>query len=330
VSPAEVAPLAGSCDAFEVEALPDTTLQRLAETFAELVHGLRIPAGDPLLVLPNEEYFPDRFTHDRASVERLAARMQGYAGLEDVAIELELAGELPELGAAGCGTGGCGTGACATPASAAAESALPRIEHAAGRWLLRVPATELKDSIVLTSRLATSLGAVALAERHPEGAERALEPAFAELSAVALGFGVLLLEASYMYKKSCGGPSVGRGTVLDCRELSLAFALSVAREKHALGAALAELGTTQRALVKEAAALVAESPTLVRLLRDDPARAARGDFRLRDRGPFWSRWLGRRARPQGEAARLDAALSALERGASVDELARLVGPADGE
>jgi hypothetical protein len=275
-------------------------------------------------VLPNEEYFPDRFTHDRAGVERLAARMQGYAGLEDVVIELELTGELPELGAAGCGTGGCGSGACETPATGATESGLPRIEHVAGRWLFRVPASELKDSIVLTSRLATSLGVVALAERHPEGAERALDPAFAELSAVALGFGVLLLEASYMYKKSCGGPSVGRSTVLDCRELSFAFALSVAREEHALGTALAELGTTQRALVKEAAALVAESPTLVRLLRDDPARAARGDFELRDRGPFWSRWFGRRARPHDETARLEAALSALERGASVEELERML------
>jgi len=307
-----------------VEALPETTLRRLAETYAELVQGLRIPVGDPLLVLPNEEFFPDRFTHERASVERLAARMQGYAGLEDVAIELELMGDLSGLDAAGCGTGGCGSGACATPAAGATDSALPRIEQVGGRWLFRVPATELKDSIVLTSRLATSLGVVALAERHPEGAERALDPALAELSAVALGFGVLLLEASYMYKKSCGGPSVGRGTVLDCRELSLAFALSVAREEQTLGAALAELGTTQRALVKEAAALVAESPTLVRLLRDDPARAARGDFRLRDRGPFWSRWFGRRARPEGEAARLEAALSALERGASVDELERML------
>jgi len=320
----------GFCDAFAVEALPDNAVRRLAETYAELVHALRIPAGDPLLVLPNGEYFPDRFTHDRASVERLAARMQGYAGLEDVTIELEVAGELAEPGAAGCGTGGCGTGACATPAQSAGDGSLPRVEHRDGRWLFRVPAAEVKDSIVLTSRLATSLGAVALAERHPEGIERAAEPGLAELSAVALGFGVLLLEASYMYKKSCGGPSVGRGTALDCRELSLVFALSVAREEQALGSALAELGTTQRAVVKEAAAIVAESPTLVRLLREDPARAARGDFRLRDRGPFWSRLFGRRARPASKEARLEAALSALEGGASVDELARLVGPADGE
>jgi len=316
------------CDAFVVEALSDTDLRRLAVSYAELVHALGIPAGEPLLVLPNAEFFPDRFTHDGPSVERLAARMQGYAGLEDVTIELVLAGEPPALDAGGCGTGGCGTGACATPQ--ASDAPLPRLERAADRWLLRVPAAELKDPILLTARLATSLGAVALAERHPEGLARAENPESAELAAVALGFGVLLLEASYMYRKGCGGPNIGRGTVLGLSELAVAFALSVAREKHSLGKALGELATTQRALVKEAVALVAESPTLVRLLREDPARAARGDFRLRDRGPFWSKLFGRRARPQGKEARLEAALSALERGASVDELAELVGPADGE
>jgi len=318
------------CDAFGVEALSDTALRRLAETYADIVAGLRLPAGDPLLVLPNGEYFPDRFTHDGASVERLAARMQGYAGLEDALIDVELAGELPELGGAACGTGGCGSGSCATPASSGDESARPRIERVGERWVLRVPAEEIEDSIVLTARLATSLGAIALAERHPEGAERAQSPGLAELAAVALGFGVLLLEASYVYRKSCGGPSVGRATALDCRELAFVFALSVAREEQALGSALGELGTTQRAVVKEAQLVVAESPTLVGFLQSDPARAARGDYQLRDRSPFWSRLFGRRARPQGKEARLEAALSALERGASVDELAELVGPADGE
>ncbi|HEX5099396.1 MAG TPA: hypothetical protein VFV94_07835 [Polyangiaceae bacterium] len=311
-----------------MEALSDTDLRRLAVSYAELVHGLLIPTGDPLLVLPNSEFFPDKFTYDGPSVERLAARMQGYAGLEDVNIELELAGAPPVVEAGGCGTGGCGSGACATPP--ASDARLARLERSEDRWLLRVPAAELKDPILLTARLATSLGAVALAERHPEGLARAENPESAELAAVALGFGVLLLEASYVYRKGCGGPSVGCGTVLGLNELAVVFALSLAREKHALGKALGELATTQRAVLKEAVMLVAESPTLVRLLRDDPARAARGDFRLRDKGSFWARLFGKRARPQGKAARLDAALSALERGASVDELADLVGPADGE
>ena len=309
-----------------MEPLNDHAVKTLATRYAELVEALAIPAGEPLLVLPNAEFFPDRFTGDAASVERLAARMQGYAGLENVTIETAVSGE-PAVSEGGCGTGGCGTGACATPK---AESEEPRLERLEGRYLVRVPAAELAHPIVLTARLATALGAIALLERHPEGATLVRDAAEAELAAVGLGFGVLLLEASYQYKKSCGGPSVACGTALGCQELAVLFALSAAREEHSLRAALTELGTTQRALVKDAAALVAESPTLVRLLRDSPTRVAFGAWKLRDGRPLWSRWFGKSKRPKSEEERLSAALAALERGASVDELADLVSPADGE
>jgi len=313
-------------DSRALEPLADSSIRTLAGRYAELVEALAIPAGEPLLVLPNAEFFPDRFTGDAASVERLAARMQGYAGLESIAIETGVTGE-PAVGEGGCGTGGCGSGACATPKLEGNE---PRLERLDGRYLVRVPAAELGHPIVLTARLATALGAIALLERHPEGATLVRDAAEAELAAVGLGFGVLLLEASYQYQKSCGGPSVACGTALGCQELAVLFALSVAREEHSLRAALGELGTTQRALVKDAAALVAESPTLVRLLRESPTRVAFGDFKLRDGRPFWSRLFGGKRRPKSEEERLSAALAALERGASVDELAELVSPGDGE
>jgi hypothetical protein len=309
----------------DVEALSDDVTRELAQAYAELVAGLAIPAGDPLLVLPNAEFFPDRFTADAASVERLVARMQGYAALEALVIEVEVSGAVESAGGSSCGTGGCGSGACDVPAT---RSTAPRLTRTEGGYRLHVPADELSNPIVLTARLATSLGAVALVERHADGAERVLDAAQPEIAAVALGFGVLLLEASFMYRKACGGPSVASATGLGCRELSVLFALSVAREEHSLRAALAELGTTQRALVKEAAGLVAESPTLVRLLRENPARAGRGDFRLGEGRSLWSKLFTRRARPESEEARLEAALAALENGASVDEVARLVGPAD--
>jgi len=307
----------------DVEALSDDAARELAQGYAGLVAGLGLPAGEPLLVLPNAEFFPDTFQADAPSVERLVARMQGYAALEALAIEVEVVGELAGSSAGSCGTGGCGSGACDVPA---VQSSMPRLARAEGGYRLHVPADELSNPIVLTARLATSLGAVALVERHPEGAERVLDGTQAEVAAVALGFGVLLLEASYMYRKACGGPSVACATGLGLRELAWLFALSVAREGHSLRAALAELGTTQRALVKEAATLAAESRTLVRLLKDNPARVARGDFRLREGGSLWSRLFARR--PQTKEARLDAALAALENGASVDELAELVGPTE--
>jgi len=307
-----------------VEPLTDAAAEELVEPYAATLETLELTAGEPLLVLPNAEFFPDRFTGDAASVERLVARMQGYAGLEAVTIDVELAGEAPSNAASGCGTGGCGTGACATPEVTSSAS---RLERSPERWLMRVPAAELADPIVLTARVATSLGAVALAER---GSEAAADTFGAELAAVALGFGVLLLEASYLYKKSCGGPSVSSATAFGCRELALLFALSVAREKQSLRAALGELGTTQRAVVKDAAVFVAECPTLVRRLRESPARVARGDYQLQDGGSLLSKLFGRRTRPRTNEERLDDALAALERGASLEEVERLVGPADGE
>ncbi|HEV8550710.1 MAG TPA: hypothetical protein VGQ57_16810 [Polyangiaceae bacterium] len=310
-----------------MEALSDEVVRTLAERYAETVAALGIPAGDPLLVLPNGEFFPDRFTSDAPSIERLVARLQGYAGLEALDIGVNLLGDAPVTEGSSCGTGGCGSGACATPSVGSAHA---RVERTPERWLLHVPAAELGDTIVLTARLATSLGAIALVERGAPAAARLADGSEPELAAVALGFGVLLLEASYVYRKSCGGPSVACGTALGCSELAVLFALSVAREGHSLRSALGELGTTQRAVVKAAAGIVADSVSLVRLLKETPERVARGDFRLREGGSFFGKLFARRSRPKSENERLEAALAALERGASVDELASLVGPADGE
>jgi len=307
--------------------LDDAAFRALAQRYARLVDELELEQGEPLLVLPNAEFFPDRFNGDAASVERLTARMQGYAGLEGLEIQTLLVGEAAQASGSGCGTGACGAPGCGPVGSDGASG--PRVERSSGGYLFRIPSEELRHSIVLTARLATSLGAVALIERHPRGATLAGDPAHAELAATALGFGVLLLEASYLYSKSCGGPSVQRATAIPTEELAGLFVLSVAREEQALKSALDELGTTQRAVVKEAWVLVDESPGLVALLRKDPERIARGNFSLRDGGSFLSKLFGRSKRPNGAsaAAREAAAWSALERGASVDELEDLLGPA---
>jgi hypothetical protein len=277
-------------------------------------------------VLPNAEFFPDRFTGDAASVERLAARMQGYAGLEGLEIGTRLVGEPAVASGSSCGTGACSVPGCGPMASDGEKG--PRIERTNDGYLFRVPSEELGHSIVLTARLATAFGAVTLVERHPRGAALAAHQVEAELAATALGFGVLLLEASYLYSKSCGGPNVQRATALPTDELAGLFVLSAAREEQPLKVALAELGTTQRAAVREAWTFIEESPGLVRDLRERPERVARGNFSLRDGGSFFSKLFGRGKRPAApsESEREAAALRALERGASVEELEDLVGP----
>ena len=306
-----------------MEPLSDENIRTLTERYAELVNELDLEAGEPLLVLPSGEFFPDTFRGDQAGVEGLCARMQGYAALEQVNIAIELSGDEGADASGGCGTGGCGTGACATPS---VKSSGARLERSEAGWLVRVPAAELNNPIVLTSRLATVLGAVALAERHPDGDTLASDPIEAELTATALGFGVLLLEASYLYSKSCGGPNVQRATALGCDELAVLLALAAARDGHSLKPAFAELGTTQRALLTEAKSVIDASPTLVRRLQEQPERVARGDFKLREGGSLFSRLFGKKA-PASASDREAAALRALERGASLDEVEALVAPA---
>ncbi len=78
--------------------------------------------------------------------------------------------------------------------------------------------------------------------------------------------------------------------------------------------------------MSEAWALVEESPTLVAGLRTDLPRIASGRFSVGDGGSFVSRFFERlKPRPRAE----DAALAALERGASVDEVAALLGTDSG-
>jgi hypothetical protein len=60
-------------------------------------------------------------------------------------------------------------------------------------------------------------------------------------------------------------------------------------------------------------------------LREQPERVARGDFKLRDGGSIFTRLFGKK-QPKTASDREAAALRALERGASLDEVEALVGP----
>src|SRR5687768_1410074 len=147
----------------------------LAQRYARLVDELEIDTGEPLLVLPNAEFFPDRFTGDQDSVGLLLSRMQGYAGLEEVQVDAALTGAGPDGEA--CGTGGCGTGACAPKTAPSADG--PRLERTSDGYWVRVPAAELSHPVVMTARIATALRAIAPAQRHPRGLEATADPLLA-------------------------------------------------------------------------------------------------------------------------------------------------------
>jgi hypothetical protein len=288
-------------------------LSLLVRRYGEALASLELTPGEQPLVLPTAEWFPDKFTQDQESMERLLARMQGYAGLEAVDIDVTLSGAVDK---ASCGTGGCGTGGCGTEKPAVQA---PELSVRPGGYSIFMPATALGHPIAFTASLARMLGCVRLLESgHVEP-----DAAISELGAVGLGFGVLLLEASHIYSKSCGGPSVGRASVLTLGDLALPFALFLASEGHKPRRALAELATTQRAVLDEAWALASSNRTLVERLRKTPERVAKGDFSLTETRSWFSRLFAGKsdAKPRDAEA---AALEALERGDDLDAVAALL------
>ena len=95
-----------------------------------------------------------------------------------------------------------------------------------------------------------------------------------------LGLGTLLLSASYLYQKSCGGPNVSCLTALGVSELSVAFVLFAKQAGHPLRRARAELEVTQRDQLNEAETWLLSNPHVGQLLKSDPLRLALGDFEL--------------------------------------------------
>jgi hypothetical protein len=315
-----------------MEALTGPERQAVVDRLARVLSAVGRDLGERPLVLPNGEFFPDRFSGDAESVARLVGRMQTHAGMGDIPLTTHLVAP-EEDPAAGCGTGGCGSGACHVPARDGAEGA--RLVDLGDAWRLNVPAEEVSHPVVLTTLTARALGTVFLAETLQDGTALEDPPEIvAEHVAAGLGFGPLLLEGSYIYSKGCGGPQVTRVTATSLPELSLVVALLAEMRGQPLRRAFAELGTTQAAVLRESHAWVRESKALVVALREAPelvltggyedfVRASREGSRA-SKGPAWKRWLGL----GGAAAQAPApAAPRPERAKAPDELRDLVGEA---
>ncbi|MCC6217218.1 MAG: hypothetical protein IT376_20335 [Polyangiaceae bacterium] len=287
-------------------------------------------AGARPLVLPDAAFFPDRFAGDQRSVDRLARRLQRHAGLQDIPISVSLVdanGDPVEPSGGACGTGGCGSGACgSTPAG----GGVTRVLEEGDGWRVHVVESELADPVVLTVALARALARIFLEESR-EPAETIDEPveATTDLAAVLLGLGVLLLEGSHVYRKGCGGPSVGKLTALGPAELACALAFEGAAAGWDLGAARPHLSPTQREVFDDACAVAATNEGVAVRLELEPAALAASGVALAEAKSWLGRLLARRRRPRS-------AREALDRGASLEELEALVaregaaaGPAGG-
>ncbi|MET0791149.1 MAG: hypothetical protein ABW061_06470 [Polyangiaceae bacterium] len=310
--------------------LPNNEVRRgLVSAYAHVVERIEALSGERALVLPNGEFFPDVFTGDEASVQRLLDRLLEHAGLSDMAIVARFWGDAE----ASCGTGACGS--CA-PAQAEPES-VERLLDAGASWQINVLPTEVAQPVALSSALCRAIALAVLREADAPPQAVPLDLAV-ELSAVALGYGVLLLEGSHIYRKSCGGPSVARTTLLGPTELALLLALSASVNGQSLRTVGKHLSPTQREAFAEATAWADSNPALVQSLRADPERIARGEFELREPSSWLGRWLGSKVKrsPTLDSAstieELEAALHAAKparaalkpRDPKLDEIRRLV------
>jgi hypothetical protein len=269
--------------------LPNGEVRRgLVLAYATILESLELGAAERRLVLPNGEFFPDVFTGDEASVQRLLDRLLEHAGLSDMAITARFWGEAE----AGCGTGACGS--CGPAPEAEAES-VERLVDAGESWQVNVLPQEVSQPVALGSALCRAVALAVLREADSPPQRLDLDLAV-DLTAVALGYGVLLLEGSHIYRKSCGGPSIARTTALGPTELALLLALAAAVQEQSLRKADKHLSPTQREAFAEAVAWADSNAALVQALKRDPERVARGEFELKEPSSWLGRWLSSKLR----------------------------------
>jgi len=294
---------------------PNYVTESLIRRLASFYDRLGTEIGDRPLVLPNGTFFPDAFTEDEDSVEKLMRRMQRHAGLEDIPIELRiLSPKCADCdGNCDCSKGdttgsahkckhesgpsqssGCSAGACGTCGPEPEEGPTePRLVDLGDGWRVQIPVAELRSNVVLTANLAKTLGLVFLLDTRLPGHaldEATLDEA-CETASVALGFGGLLLAASYVYTKGCGGPRVAQLTKLNCGELALLTTLFAERGRHKLRELRKLLAVTQISALDEAIELLRSNQAIVETLRARPVDLSAGNFKLNDGRGLWQRWF---------------------------------------
>jgi len=268
--------------------LPPLQVTRaVVQRYCRLIHRYRNDLGQRPLVLPNGDFFPDQFLGDLDSVRALVGRMQGHAGLSDVPVNVELVDQAT-LGA----LGSCSSGGCGVPQNG---GGLERVADLGDAWLLRVPTFELRHPVALTTNLVRSLSFIFLVESQADG--ELLEPPVdvtADLAAVALGFGPLMLQGSYIYAKGCSGPQVASVTKISVAELAIAVALFSLLGDHVITPALRELEVTQRTVCAEAYELLRANPALIQSIRRSALEVSTQAFELAPSRGFMGRFFSAR------------------------------------
>jgi hypothetical protein len=271
----------------------DEALRRIVTSFARLraAHGNAI--GDPALVQPTAEFFPDTFRSDGASVDRMFRRMLDYAPLSpELAVELAIL--VPDEGR----QGGCGSAACGTGGGDTAGESSGLVDELDDGYRVLVSAMDVGTPALLGASLARAIGSLVLYEAsepvaRPGVAWRARAEE-SEMAAIVSGFGVLLANGASVWAKSCGGLRMAQGTALGVEEVAVGLALFVEVHREEKSRARKHLGLTQREAFEVASDWVDCNPMLVEALRSRPERLVSGALDLEPVRGVLGQWLHRR------------------------------------
>ena len=279
----------------------DDALRRIVTSYAYLRAAYGKGIGEPALVQPTAEFFPDHFTPDVAGVDRMLRRMLDCAPVSsELAVELEILVPGEDQG------GGCGSAACGPGARAGDSSARAVLEELDDGYRVVVWASDVGTPALLGASLSKSMGALVLHEageplvrrgaRSParQGATPMTWTEETEMAAVVAGFGVLLANGAAVWGKSCGGLRMAQATALPVEEIAVGLALFVAVQRGAMSRARKHLGLTQREAFEVACDWVDCNPMLVESLRDRPDELAARVVDLEPVRGILGQWLHKR------------------------------------
>jgi hypothetical protein len=260
-------------------ALPSEDVMRdLVARYAGLLAACGEAFEGAELVTPTAEHFPDHWARDAKSVGRLLERVVSYTPLpEGVPLEVQFVED-------GGDDGHCTSG-CSKPGAR-----LDGVARVGNGYRMPISVTETGHPTRLVCALSRAVSAAVLAEAEVEVDEIGL---MSDVMATACGLGVLLLEGSHVYTKSCGGPSIHQGTFLDPGELSLLVALFCRLHDLPARAARKHLGATQAEAFDEAWAFVSANDGVVEKLREAPELLEAGAFVFEGKKGILSRLVER-------------------------------------
>ena len=290
--------------------LSDDALRSIVAHLAHLRAEYGEVLADPDLVEPNGEYFPDPFALEPTAIDRLMRRMMTYAPLAtDLEVQLAFVEpEEPSGGGGGCGSGACGPGDKSSAKQAMRGGAVETVDG----YAVTVASGDVGEPKLLTASLARSMGRLVLFEAG-EQVDPRVEGALSELTAVACGLGVILLNGAALYKKGCGGVRRHQGTFLGVEELALACALFVRVTDRKPSSVRRHLDVTQREAFDIALGWLDGQPKLVRTLAKDPESLADGIFALEEKKGLFSRLLSSKKLEEDEPSAISAPRPAKQR-----------------